>query len=231
MAVRAKIRCHAKTVTEGRSEVHFHTVYEPDGTKNDENARFTKATPWGDIRLGIDNPVALEQFEVNGYLRASTSMNAYVAGRVDTSHPNGCWVWTLATFRNGYGQATYGGKKFYAHRLSWVLHNGPIPEGLCVLHHCDNRPCVNPSHLFLGTKKENTHDAQRKGRLKSPGARGQRNAKAKLTEDDVRLILAEGILKKMAIGDMARKYEVTPALIRMILRRRIWKHVDFHPAS
>jgi len=61
MAVRAKVRCNAKT----GSTVDFTTVYEPDGTKNDENARFTTATPWGDIRMGINNPAALEQFEVN----------------------------------------------------------------------------------------------------------------------------------------------------------------------
>lgn len=61
MAVRAKVRCNAKT----DREVHFATVYEQDGTKHDENARFTKATPWGDIRMGIDNPAALEKFEVN----------------------------------------------------------------------------------------------------------------------------------------------------------------------
>lgn len=61
MSVRAKVRCNAKS----ESEVNFTTVYEPDDSRNDENARFTKATPWGDIRLGIDNPEALQQFEVN----------------------------------------------------------------------------------------------------------------------------------------------------------------------
>lgn len=61
MAVRAKVRCNSK----GSSDVSFTTVYEPDGTQNDENARFTTATPWGDIRLGINNPVAMEQFEIN----------------------------------------------------------------------------------------------------------------------------------------------------------------------
>jgi hypothetical protein len=61
MSVRAKVRCNAKS----GNEVHFTTVYEPDGSKNDENARFTKASPWGDIRMGIDNPAAMEKFEVN----------------------------------------------------------------------------------------------------------------------------------------------------------------------
>ena len=61
MAVRAKVRCNAKT----GNEVHFSTVYEPDSAKDTENARFTKATPWGDIKMGIDNPSALEQFKVN----------------------------------------------------------------------------------------------------------------------------------------------------------------------
>ena len=75
-----------------------------------------------------------------------------------------CWNWTGSTINTGYGVLFVQGRLRTAHRLSWELHHGPIPEGLCVLHRCDNRTCVNPSHLFLGTKKQNTQDMLSKGR-------------------------------------------------------------------
>lgn len=74
-----------------------------------------------------------------------------------------CWEWKA--FRNkGYGKFTYNGRMYLAHRLSWILTNGPIPDGLGVLHSCDNPPCVNPDHLFLGTQLDNMRDASNKGR-------------------------------------------------------------------
>lgn len=79
----------------------------------------------------------------------------------------GCWNWRAATVR-GYGEFRIGGRSvspMYAHRVSWTMANGPIPVGLLVLHHCDNRRCVRPSHLFLGTVADNAQDASRKGRL------------------------------------------------------------------
>ena len=77
---------------------------------------------------------------------------------------DGCWMWTGA-LRNGYGIINRCDKvPEYAHRLAYEFENGPIADGLCVLHTCDNRACVNPSHLWLGTKRDNTHDMMRKGR-------------------------------------------------------------------
>lgn len=78
---------------------------------------------------------------------------------------SGCWLWEGAVDRYGYGKIRDNCHRVQAHRVSWILHNGPIPEGLCVLHKCDVPGCVNPDHLFLGTNKDNTQDALKKGRL------------------------------------------------------------------
>ena len=76
----------------------------------------------------------------------------------------GCWIWTRSKCR-GYGRISYNGTGKMAHRISWEIHCGPIPEGMLVLHKCDVPACVNPEHLFLGTYKDNTQDAIKKGRL------------------------------------------------------------------
>ncbi len=79
---------------------------------------------------------------------------------------DGCWGWVSGTDAFGYGRliAPGGRKNLKAHRVSWELHNGPIPGGMCVLHRCDNPPCSNPDHLFLGTKADNVADMNAKGR-------------------------------------------------------------------
>ena len=77
---------------------------------------------------------------------------------------SGCWVWVGNRIPQGYGTIGVGGKPVRAHRYSWELHNGPIPDGLFVLHRCDNPPCVRPDHLFLGTALDNSRDCVDKGR-------------------------------------------------------------------
>lgn len=78
--------------------------------------------------------------------------------------PDQCWEWAASKFKNDYGKFRHSGKTLYTHRVSWELTNGAIPDGLCVLHECDNPACVNPSHLFLGTQLDNIRDRHNKKR-------------------------------------------------------------------
>ena len=107
-----------------------------------------------------------------------------------------------------------------AHRYSWELHIGPIPNGICVLHSCDNRRCVNPAHLFLGSKFDNAQDAARKGRMQ----RGADRPLARLTEAKVREIRwrrAAGVTMNV----LAIRFGVSRQTISNVVARRAWKHV------
>lgn len=136
------------------------------------------------------------------------------------SKTEGCWLWTKSTNKYGYGIISDSGKGIRAHRLSWVLHNGPIPEGLFVLHHCDVRLCVRPDHLFLGTHQDNRADCVGKGRQ----ARGECQHSAKLTEGDVVLIRTY-IKIGLTLSSIADRFGVTKEAIYCIKHKKTWKHV------
>jgi hypothetical protein len=91
---------------------------------------------------------------------------------VDIKEPDECWVWKAGLADTGYGGLSHLNKTATTHVVAWELTNGPVPDGLCVLHKCDNRPCCNPNHLFLGTKKDNTQDMVKKGRWANQYRRG-----------------------------------------------------------
>lgn len=83
---------------------------------------------------------------------------------------SGCWIWQATVDHGGYGNVSYRGRQWIAHRLSWTGAHGPIPEGVMVCHRCDERRCVNPEHLFLGTRQANTDDLKAKRLRRSAAA-------------------------------------------------------------
>ena len=155
---------------------------------------------------------------------------------------DGCWEWQRNFGSHGYGQISYNLKPVLAHRLSWELHNGSIPKGLCVLHKCDNKKCVKPSHLFLGTKLDNALDMISKGRswaqrnpekiravwrkyLKGRNANfGENNGKSKLVGSDViqiKRMIRNGITPR----DIGEKFGVDRSTISIIARGKTWRRV------
>lgn len=155
---------------------------------------------------------------------------------------NGCLLWTGPIDKDGYGCVSVGGMHRRAHRLSYESARGAIPANLCVLHTCDVRSCIEPNHLFLGTRSENAADRHAKGRNATGeqhgskthperflhngnnAPRGGSHHKAKLSESDV-----IEIRRRRAAGDLlknlAADFGVSTLNISWIARRKTWKHV------
>ncbi len=135
----------------------------------------------------------------------------------------GCWDWNGQKDKDGYCDMTFEKRPMKGHRISWLLHKGPIPEGKWILHHCDMPSCTRPSHLFIGTPKDNWDDMVKKGRRIFK--RGSLCSWAKLTERKVkkiRRLAAEGKTESW----LAEKYDISMGVISDIKRRRTWKHVN-----
>ena len=138
----------------------------------------------------------------------------------------GCWNWVGNKRSNGYGSIQKGGKgspTISAHRYSYEIHKGPIPDGMFVMHSCDNPSCVNPDHLSIGTPAENTQDMIRKGRKRTVAPLGADNGKAKLNEDLVRYIRQND---GRSHASLARELGLSPNCIRGVRTRRTWSHIS-----
>ena len=137
--------------------------------------------------------------------------------------PADCWEWFGASV-NGYGKISHGAQQELAHRVSYRVFHGPIEAGLVVCHTCDNKPCINPSHFFLGTLADNNRDCITKNRH-VVGRIGEDHAGAKLCASDVleiRDILHAGVMKQK---DIAAAYGITPSNLCHIKTRKLWSHI------
>jgi hypothetical protein len=151
-----------------------------------------------------------------------------------------CWLWLGSKLPRGYGYWRTNGRRIYAHRYVWSITFGAIPESLFVCHHCDNPSCVRPSHLFIGTTKDNMEDMCRKGR----GATGERHGSkthpesrprgqqifgAKLTEEIVGALRREYAAGGISITTLAQKWSLTRSLVSHVIMREAWKYVEVSP--
>lgn len=131
----------------------------------------------------------------------------------------GCWNWTAAKDMSGYGRFGLGGKNLRAQRVAWLLTNGEVPKGLCVCHTCDNRVCVNPKHLWLGTNDDNMKDKAKKGRShRMPNNRFG----AKLSSSIASEIRDMYRTTKMTQVELALKFGVSRGCIGHIVRSETW---------
>lgn len=149
-----------------------------------------------------------------------------------SDNENDCWIWTGAKSGRGYGQIGVNRKIQGAHRVSYELFNGPIPENLLVCHSCDNPACVNPKHLFTGTHSDNLQDAIQKGRRKDlqqrtkgkrsfRDNRGVLNNRARLSEPQVLAIRAD----KRRVKDISADYQISESTVYLIRKQKRWQHI------
>lgn len=156
--------------------------------------------------------------------------------KVDQSGaPDSCWPWVGGRTTAGYGSVQWDGGVQYAHRIAWRLTAGPIPASIFVCHRCDNPPCCNPAHLFLGTHADNMVDKVAKGRVARGEASGPRRHpermahgathwRVKLTEADV-LAIRERAASCETRRSLATAFGVHESCINKIIRREAWAHV------
>jgi hypothetical protein len=154
---------------------------------------------------------------------ATDSLERRFWAKVQVGASDECWEWTANRMPSGYGHFRIGDRQRRAHRVAWELDNGAIPDGLCVLHHCDNPGCVNTRHLYVGDQKQNAHDRDSRGRRRAPA--GELNGNAKLTPQQIGEIRerASHGFRRGERATLAKHYGVTGMTIYHIAKGKTWK--------
>jgi hypothetical protein len=149
--------------------------------------------------------------------------------KVDKRGPDECWPWLASVNASGYGRLTAGrGVNLKAHRVSYTLEKGPIPDGMNVLHHCDNPPCCNPGHLFAGTHKDNTQDMLSKDRgVAPPHSFGKEHHHTKFDDAAARRIIADQRTHHV----IAAEYGVCSMTVFRLKHGQTWKKLDRQGAA
>jgi len=146
--------------------------------------------------------------------------------KVDKSDTSGCWEWTGNKNGSGYGLfMVRSPKKELAHRVSYRWDRGSLPPEKLVCHRCDNPGCVNPSHLFLGSARDNIIDMVEKGRGRHTSHPGESNGYSKLTEREVRSMRKLYESRNMTQVEIAKMFDVSRALVSVVVNGKAWKHV------
>jgi len=141
--------------------------------------------------------------------------------KVNVKGDDECWEWQACKLPKGYGQFEINYKVKQSHRVSWELHFGEIPNGLHVLHHCDNPSCVNPKHLFLGTNQDNRDDMVKKNRQ----AKGEQLPHTILSKDEVLKIRKLYDAKEYSMVELGEMFNTSTGNIKLIINRINWKHI------
>jgi hypothetical protein len=132
-----------------------------------------------------------------------------------------CWEWKISRFKSGYGKTQISQKTERSHRVAYIIQNGNIPDGLHVLHTCDNRACCNPNHLFLGTQQDNMIDKVRKGKQ----IRGETHPLSKLLDEQIREIRDRYSKGGITHNELALEFGVCRRAIGKIINKKHWKHI------
>jgi len=153
----------------------------------------------------------------------------YFDGSYEVCPTSGCWNWNRSMYSFGYGRIPIkiNGKWAHrpAHRIGYILLVGPIPEGMQANHKCDNRRCVNPAHIYIGTQKQNVRDCI----LRNRNSKGEKHPISLLSEDSVRFIRSNYIPRHPTFGfsALARKFGVNDETVRDAYIGKTWKHIEF----
>jgi len=160
-------------------------------------------------------------------MRLSVEDRSRFRSRYEPDIKTGCWEWQASRNKDGYGRLKIGRYDELAHRVSYTIHSGSIPQGRIVCHSCDNPGCVNPKHLWLGSCGDNTQDMMRKGRHRCAGSAGDSNPRAVLSEKDAMQVI-DLIKRGLNNKQIAARFGVAHSTISCIRRGKSWKHLSQH---